>query len=80
MVDLLVRGLDEETAFWLKSIARSENTSLNEVTRQALEARARRARERRAALWADLAAMRAKVGPVADDSVEIIREFRERAW
>lgn len=77
MVDMLVRGLDEETARWLKSIARRESLSLNDVARQALEERARRAKERRATFWRELETLRSSIGPLDGDSVDVIREFRE---
>jgi hypothetical protein len=77
MVDILVRGVDEETARWLKSIAASENTSLSEVSKQALEEKARSAKTRRRAFLKELAAIRNEIGPLGGDSVADIRAFRE---
>jgi hypothetical protein len=77
MVDILVRGVDEETARWLKSIAAAEKVSLNEVTRQALEEKARAAKARRDAFWAEVDALREEIGPMPDNAVDLIREDRD---
>jgi hypothetical protein len=76
-MDILVRGVGEETARWLKSIASSEKTSLNEVTKLALEEKANRAKARREAFWKEVDDLRNTIGPMPDNAVDLIREDRD---
>jgi plasmid stability protein len=77
MVDILVRGVDEETTRWLRTEAERERRSMNDLTREALEEKARKAVGRREALWKEIDELRERIGPVNGDSTAIIREFRE---
>jgi plasmid stability protein len=77
MVDILVRGVDEETTRWLRTEAERERRSMNDLTREALEEKARKAVGRREALWKEIDELRERIGPVDGDSTAIIREFRE---
>jgi plasmid stability protein len=79
MVDLLVRGVDDKVASRLKARAAREKRSLNDLLRETLaEKAAQRTDESRAAKWARIDALRTAMGPMPDDSTDIIREMRDR--
>jgi plasmid stability protein len=78
MVDILVRGVDDETVRWLKAEAERDSRSMNDVTREALEEKARMAKDRREAFWREVDELREAIGPMPDNAVDLIREDRER--
>ena len=78
MVDILVRGVSEKEAQALKSLAAREKRSLNEFVREALIEKVKNAEARHEELWREVDAIRESIGPLPDDSTDIIREWRER--
>ncbi len=80
MTDILVRDVPEETKTLLKQIALSQKRSMNDVAKEALQQKANEVRESREAMWERIDAIRERIGPLKGDSLDDIREFRERAW
>jgi len=78
MVDILVRGVSEDEARALKSLAAREKRSLNDLVRETLSEKARA--ELKAQRWARISAVREEIGRLPDDSLDAIHEFRDRAW
>jgi plasmid stability protein len=77
MAQLLVRDLDPETVNQLKALAEKHKRSLEAQVRLILEeAAARQAREEE--FWRFAAEVRERSGPQTSDSVDLIREDRER--
>ena len=78
MSDLLVRDVAQATMHWLKDEALREGVSISDITKRALDEKvAANAKDWRSFL-ADIDALREKIGPVPGDSVEFIREWREK--
>ena len=74
MVDILVRGVDEAVAQALKARARQTRRTLNEVAKEALR---EAATPSRAEVIAALDKLRSSIGPLDDDSTDLIREDRD---
>jgi plasmid stability protein len=74
MVDILVRNIDEQTAAQLKSKAKAQGKSVNDLAREAL---AQAAKPNKHEIWAEAEALRKKIGKVTGDSTQIIREWRD---
>ncbi|RIK86176.1 MAG: hypothetical protein DCC67_03115 [Planctomycetota bacterium] len=75
MADLLIRGLDDEVVQRLKKRAKLAGRSLQSETKSILERAAGRSLDESlkvAARW------RRKLGPRTTDSVELLREDRQR--
>jgi plasmid stability protein len=74
MVDILVRNVDAATAAQLKTKAKAQGRSVNDVAREALAQAARPSKEE---AWAEIDHLRKKIGKVNFDSTKIIREWRD---
>jgi plasmid stability protein len=74
MVDILVRNVDAATAAQLKTKAKAQGKSVNDLAREALEQAARPSKEE---AWAEADRLRKKIGKVKGDSTQIIREWRD---
>jgi plasmid stability protein len=74
MVDILVRNVDAATAAQLKTKAKAQGRSVNDVAREALAQAARPSKEE---AWAEIDRLRKKIGKVNFDSTKIIREWRD---
>ena len=74
MKQMLVRNIDEETAERFKARAQSEGKSAEQVLRDLI---ARYAGPTRAEVFAEIDALRKRIGPVAGDSTDLIREDRD---
>ena len=77
MVDILVRGVGEETAKWLRAEAEREGRSVNDLTKEALDEKACRVKTRRDEFWQRVDQLRGVIGPLGGDAAADIREFRE---
>ena len=74
MKQMLVRNIDEETAERFKARAQSEGKSAEQVLRDLI---ARYAGPTRAEVFAEIDALRKRIGPVTGDSTDLIREDRD---
>jgi plasmid stability protein len=74
MVDILVRNVDAATAAQLKTKAKAQGKSVNDLAREALAQAARPSKEE---AWAEIDRLRKKIGKVNFDSTKIIREWRD---
>ena len=77
MAQIIVRDLNEGTVEALKQLAKRHNRSLEAEVRQVLEDIATR-ESRREAFWRFADESRRRNGPQTTDSVDLIREDRER--
>jgi plasmid stability protein len=77
MVDVLVRGVSEEAARWLRIEAERDGRSMNDLTREAIEDKARKSKARREAFWKEVDALRDAIGPMPDNAVDLIRDDRD---
>lgn len=75
MVDILVRGLDDDIAARLKEKARRGDRSLNELVKDILSKAARPSHKE---FWEKVRSLRDSMGPMSDDSTNLIREDRDR--
>jgi plasmid stability protein len=75
MVDILVRDVDDLTAKRLKDRAAAKGASLSETAREALTAYVKPGK---GAAWAEVDAIRKKIGRVRRDSTADIRKDRDR--
>lgn len=78
MSQILVRNLDPETVERLKMRARANRRSLQAEVRDILEREALRRRLSREEMLAIVDGIRERSGPQTSDSVDLIREDRER--
>jgi plasmid stability protein len=74
MVDILVRNVDAATAAQLKTKAKAQGKSVNDLAREALAQAAKPSKEE---AWAEADRLRKKIGKVKGDSTQIIREWRD---
>jgi plasmid stability protein len=77
MVDVLVRGVSEETARWLRIEAERDGRPMNDLTREALEEKAAKTKARREAFWREVDELRKQIGLLPDNAVDLIREDRD---
>ena len=75
MPDILVRNVEDDVAQRMKEMARTKRTSANELAREALRVFFKPSR---AAAWAEIDALRARIGLLEDDSTAMIREDRDK--
>ena len=74
MPDILVRNVEDDVAQRMKDMAQRKRTSANELAREALRVFFKPSR---AAAWADIDAVRARIGALEGDSTAMIREDRD---
>ena len=79
MADILIRGLDPETVDQLKDLAKRNRRSLQAEVRVVLEEAAKHSRRLTPEEFNAIAdRIRSESGPQSTDSVELIREDRDR--
>jgi plasmid stability protein len=74
MPDILVRNVEDDVAKRMKEMAKAKGTSANKLAREALRVFFKPNPSR---TWAEIDALRARIGPLDGDSTAMIREDRD---